>query len=278
MNIVLDTNILLHYKNFEDIPWLEETGCGDITIVLTAMVQEEIDDKKDNEKGKIQKRAKAVSSRIADYILNGDTGKFPVKYVESAYATEEERRQYHLDRNDNQILFDVMKSGMDKGSVIVVSSDNAMLIRAKQQGFKIHQLDDKYLLKEELSKEEKEAQAAIKELERLKNRLPKPELVFDNGESFIQIKRVMPLDREAEVCKRMMELRQKWPEKTIEGELVSLLGYTYSNVSPDMITSYNASRNKYLEMSEQKIRLEVERDDLMLRMKEVNIILVNSRP
>lgn len=275
MNIVLDTNILLHYKNFEDIPWLEETGCGDITIVLTAMVQEEIDDKKDNEKGKIQKRAKAVSSRIADYILNGDTGKFPVKYVESAYATEEERRQYHLDRNDNQILYDVMKSGMDKESVIVVSSDNAMLIRAKQQGFKIHRLDDKYLLKEEPSKEEKEAQAAIKELERLKNRLPKPELVFDNGESFIQIKRVMPLDREAEVCKRMMELRQKWPEKTIEGEQVSLLGYTYSNVSPDMITSYNASRNKYLEMSEQKIRLEVERDDLMLRMKEVNIILVN---
>lgn len=275
MNIVLDSNILLHYRNFEDIPWSEEIGCDDITIVLTAMVIEEIDEKKDNEKGKIQKRAKAVSSRIAEILLDGATCKFPFMYLDNAYATDDERRLYHLDRNDNQILFDVMKSDLDKENVTVVSSDNNMLIRAKNLGFKIHRLNDEYRLKEELSKEEKEAQAAIKELERLKNRKPEPILIFENGENNMKIKRAVALNRETEVEKRVEELRHKWPEKTVEGEQYSVLGTTFSNASPDMIVQYNASRRKFIEDFEKKIRLEVQRDDLQLRMKEIEILIYN---
>lgn len=276
MNIVLDSNILLHYRNFEDIPWQEELGCGDITIVLTAMVIEEIDEKKDNEKGKIQKRAKAVSSRIAEIFLDESSSKYPVMYLDSAYATEDERRQYHLDRNDNQILFDVIKSDMDKESVVVVSSDNNMLIQAKKIGFKIHRLDDEFRLKDELSKEEKEAQAAIKELERLKNRMPDPILVFENGENNMKIKRTPALNREVEVQKRVEELRHKWPEKTVEGEQYSVWGNTFSNASPEMIVQYNVSRGKYIEANEKKIKIEVERDDLQQRMKEIAIQIYNN--
>ena len=275
MNIVLDSNILLHYRNFEDIPWSKEIGCDDITIVLTAMVIEEIDEKKDNEKGKIQKKAKAVSSRIAEILLDGATSKIPVVYLDNTYATEDERRQYHLDRNDNQILFDVMKSDMEKENVTVVSSDNNMLIRAKKLGFKIHRLNDGFRLKEELSKEEKEAQTAIKELERLRNRMPKPILIFDNGENNLKIKRAVALNREIEVEKRVEELQQKWPEKTVEGEQYSVLGNTFSNASPEMIDQYNASRGKFIEDSEKKIRLEVERDDLQLRMKRISVVVYN---
>lgn len=64
MNIVLDTNILLHYKSFEEISWEEELGSKDNTVILDAIVLEEIDKKKDQEKEKVQKRAKQVSSRI----------------------------------------------------------------------------------------------------------------------------------------------------------------------------------------------------------------------
>ena len=275
MNIVLDSNILLHYRNFEDIPWSEEIGCDDITIVLTAMVIEEIDEKKDNEKGKIQKRAKAVSSRIAEILLDGATCKIPVMYLDNAYATDDERRLYHLDRNDNQILFDVMMSDMEKENVTVVSSDNNMLIRAKKLGFKIHRLNDGFRLKEELSKEEKEAQAAIKELEKLKNRMPEPILIFENGENNMKIKRAVALNREIEVEKRVEELRQKWPEKTVDGEQYSVLGNTFSNASPEMIVQYNVSRGKFIEDSEKKIRLEVERDDLQQRMKRIAILIYN---
>lgn len=275
MNVILDTNILLHYKSFEEIPWQEELGCGEVTIVLTAMVLEEIDSKKDQEKGKIQKRARTVSSRLKDILIAGKPSKYPVVFVESAFSTEEEKCSFHLDRNDNQILFDVKQSGLDKVDVTVVSSDTAMLLRARQFGFKIFQPDDKYLLKEELSNEEKEAQAAIKELERLKKRRPNPSLIFDNGDNNMKIRRVSPFDRDAEVKKRVGVLCCKWPEKSIKDEQYSVFGYTYSNVSPDMITQYNISRNKFIESSEKKIRLEVQSDDLQFRMKEISICVVN---
>lgn len=40
MNIVLDTNILLHYKSFEEISWEEELGSKDNTVILDAIVLE----------------------------------------------------------------------------------------------------------------------------------------------------------------------------------------------------------------------------------------------
>lgn len=38
MKIVLDTNILLHYKSFEEISWEKELGSKDNTVILDAIV------------------------------------------------------------------------------------------------------------------------------------------------------------------------------------------------------------------------------------------------
>ena len=42
-----------------------------------------------------------------------------------------------------------------------------------------------------------------------------------------------------------------------------------------MIVQYNASRRKFIEDSQKKIRLEVQRDDLQLRMKRITILICN---
>ena len=275
MNIVLDTNILLHYKSFEEISWEKELGSKDNTVILDAIVLEEIDKKKDQEKGKVQKRAKQVSSRIGEILIDGKPSKVSVRYLESAYATEEDKESYNLSSNDNRILFDVLKSGIDAAEMVIVSNDNAMLIRAKKYGFRIHRLNDQYLLKDELSKEEKDAKAAIAELERMKNRLSKPQLVFDNGEDFLQMERIEADDLEQELGKEMTALRARWPEKTMESEQHYIFGQAYSHVSPNMITQYNISLKKFLELSEKKIRLEVERDDLERRLKRIVVNIAN---
>ena len=275
MNIVLDSNILLHYTSFEDIPWECELGCNNIVIVLTAIVLEEIDKKKDQEKGKVQQRAKQVSSRIGEILIDGKNSRVPVRYVDSSYATEEEKARYNLDRNDNRILFDVSKSGLNTTDVIVVSNDNAMLIRAKNLCYSIHRLDDKYLLKEELTKEEKEAKAAIAELERLKSRKPEPKLVFENSQNYLQIGRVAVDDLDMVVRREMDDLKARWPEKTIEDEQQYIFGQIYNNATPEMILQYNISRTKFLELSEKKVRLEAQRDDLAKRLKRITINIVN---
>ncbi len=277
MNIVLDSNILLHYMWFEDIPWPEEIGHKTVAIILTSIVMEEIDKVKDEEKGKVQKRAKSVSSKLGEILIEENPGKYHVKYIESPYTTEKDKRRYNLDRNDNQILFAVLKSGIDTNDVCVVSSDNAMLLRAKQFGFKIHRINEKYRIQEELTKEEKEAKAAIAELGRIKNRLPEPKLFFDNIESnHIQIQRPIPFDVEAIVRNKMNVLKTRWPVKTMEDDQYNIMGQIYNALTPDQIISYNNSREDFLKNSEDKIRLETQRDDLEQRMVRISIAVYNA--
>lgn len=276
MNIVLDTNILLHYKWFEEIPWKEELGCDDVTIVITSVVLDEIDKVKDEDKGKVQKRAKMVSSKLGGYLLDGIQGKYTVKYIEYPFASEADKQQYNLLRNDNQILFSILKTGLATSDVCVVSSDNSMLIKAKQYGFKVHRLDEKYRFQEELSKEEKEVKEIRAELERMKNRLPKPELLFEDGSSHIQITRTVPDDIEAIVQKGMSELRMEYPEKTIEDGQEYFGGQVINMLTQDQVVAYNISRKYFFDKSETKIRLEAQRDDLDCRMVRVSIIVNNS--
>jgi len=276
MNIVLDTNILLHYKWFEEVPWKEELGCDDVTIIITSVVLDEIDKVKDEDKGKVQKRAKTVSSKFGSYFIDGIQGEYAVKYIDFPYASEADKQQYHLDKNDNQILFSVLKSGLSTSNVCVVSSDNSMLIKAKQYGFKVHRLDEKYLLQKELSKEEKEVRELKTELERLKNRLPKPELLFGDGSRYIQIERTVPDDIDAIVRKKMTELRMEYPEKRIEDGQGIIMGHTYNTLTQEQVFAYNNSRKDFLDKSETKLRLEAQRNDLDCRMVRLTIIVNNS--
>lgn len=63
--VFLDTNEFLLFKDFEQIPWGELIGGTDFTIVVSDVVSREIDKHKDSARGKVQKRAKKVSRKLA---------------------------------------------------------------------------------------------------------------------------------------------------------------------------------------------------------------------
>lgn len=66
--LVLDTNVYLHYKDFEQVDWKSMVG-DDVTICVPMVVLNEIDKHKDQSRGKIQKRAKKLSSRFSELFL-----------------------------------------------------------------------------------------------------------------------------------------------------------------------------------------------------------------
>ena len=56
--LFLDTNVLLHYQSFEDVPWNRLVGVSDaITIVICETVIAEIDKHKDGQRSKLRDRA-----------------------------------------------------------------------------------------------------------------------------------------------------------------------------------------------------------------------------
>ena len=50
--LFLDTNIFLHFQNFEQIPWQKLIGGDDFKIIVSDIVAEEIDKHKDSARGK----------------------------------------------------------------------------------------------------------------------------------------------------------------------------------------------------------------------------------
>lgn len=63
--VFLDTNVFLQFKDFEQIPWGELIWDKNFTIVVSDVVCWEVDKHKDSARGKVQKRAKKVSRKLA---------------------------------------------------------------------------------------------------------------------------------------------------------------------------------------------------------------------
>lgn len=73
--LLLDTNIYLHYIDFEHIDWGTIIGDKEYEIVVPYTVIKEIDKCKDGPKSKIKVRAKAVASKFGSYFLNDNYNK-----------------------------------------------------------------------------------------------------------------------------------------------------------------------------------------------------------
>lgn len=70
-----------------------------VVLALTSVVVGEIDKKKDQNEGKVQKRARTISSKLGSILIDAKECKFPVKYLDLPCATEEAKKNYNLDRN-----------------------------------------------------------------------------------------------------------------------------------------------------------------------------------
>ena len=65
--IFLDTNIFIHYKNFEEIDWLNEASCSDCTLVIAPIVLNELDKKKIGT-NKISNKVRKILTRFEEII------------------------------------------------------------------------------------------------------------------------------------------------------------------------------------------------------------------
>lgn len=58
-----------------------------------------------------------------------------------------------------RFILSALKSGYDIQNIVVISSDNNLLLKAKENGLVYRKMPETYFIKEELSKEEKEIKA-----------------------------------------------------------------------------------------------------------------------
>lgn len=280
--LFLDTNIFLHFQNFEQIPWGNLVGDVDFKIIVSDIVAGEIDKHKDGARGKIQKKAKVISKLLGDVFLEGNKLSISLDYCMSCpeKLPDEVRAKFNPSSQDDQILMGILASDYPKENVVVVSYDNPILIKAKAHGLRFLKMLDEFLLKEELSEEEKELEKCKKEIAAYKNRMSKPVLLLNKEKACLKIKRSPVLDVEKELAKHMQIIRAKHPYKELPSITKDTTPFSSvfegcSIIDTDGVKIYNTYMDSYYDREEKYYRILLEKKMLDQRMFGLSFSLGN---
>ncbi len=285
--LLLDTNIYLHYKDFEQIDWATIVSDKDFAIVVPYTVIDEIDKHKDGQKSKLKNRARTISSKFGSYFLN-DEYKGKINLIQIENPTDEilEIHNLHRDCNDDVIIGSALMYE-HKDDVIVIANDNTLLIKAKNAGLKfLPQMPEEYLIAEEKSEEEKEYERCRKELEQLKNRQPKPLITFANGETILRLKAPKSIDVDSELEYKMVQIRNAHPhlhkpdvkmdDKNPFDTLCRMATWPrYALYSEEQLEKHNEELNKYYACAEQYYRFKIETQKLANELEELQFFVKN---
>lgn len=275
--LFLDTNVFLHYNSFEDIPW-KELVSDDFTIVITPVVQQELDKHKDQSREKIQKRARKVSSLLFDYLIGNKECRVPIVRCKEPVPTEEDRINMDLSVNDNRIILAALKSGYNLDEVVFVTGDRTNIFRAIDHNLGHLFLDEKYKLKSEKTETEKRVEELEKELKDVKERVPNPKIQFEDGCTTILFNRYAAEDVNAIVEERMLAVEKEVPEihfeESGEGTLPDLKR-TIMALQGTWYPHYNEERQEYLNEERAYQILAVKRDCLDNRFARISLRLKN---
>jgi len=265
--LFLDTNVFIHYIDFEEISWREMLGIEEFCIVITPKVIEEIDKIKDFEKGKKQRKAKTISSKIADVFLDEKKLKVDVKTCEPPADNLFDGVKFQRDISDDSVLLAALQFGCENDDKIVIAADNSILIKAKANGVRYHKMTDEYLLKEELSEGEKKVKSLTERIAMHENRMPKPKILFDNRDTILRIKRPEKIDVNALVLPKINELIKKYPKKTPNNP--------YSSISQFTIPYTSEKVDYYIKKMQEFYHAEESNKAYQTYMKPINLILTN---
>lgn len=230
--ILLDTNIYLHCRMFDTLPWQTIIGSNDSFVVLMPMqVLREIEKKKDGNQPQIKKRAKDVSSKLGELLLDDKESQVHVETCEQPQK-KDFKDGFSIEIADDVILMSAIWHTRNcPNDLIVVSRDIPFLAKAKQAGLRFVKMPEEYVLPSE-AVEDKEKQQLLAELNKLKNRMPKPRLAFKDGKNIIRLKRVT--EREPVVDPKLSDKERELAlyeemEKISKERFVSISIYAFND-------------------------------------------------
>lgn len=284
--LLLDTNIYLHFKDFEQIDWATIVNDKEFAIVVPYTVIKEIDKHKDGPKSKIKNRAKTISSKFARYFLE-DNYRGKVSVVQIDDPDDDLMARHRLNRNvcDDVIIGSAL-AFEHWADIVVVSHDNTLLIKAKTFGLHfLPQMPDEYLIAEEKTAEEKELEKCRSELMMLKNRQPKPSITFADGTTMLRLKTPLIADVESELSKIMADIKCQHPHahrpsstagrKNVFDIFDNFVGMQYAMYSDEQLEEYNAELDKYYAHSERYERFKLEKRELEKQLQKLHFIVRN---
>lgn len=202
MYCFLDTNVLLHYKTFDEVKWQEVLGVEDVCLVIAPTVTWELDKFKDDSRNSWrQQRAKMLIRKLDKY-LGSVSPVTPVQLPRETWIMDLVQEpaidwgETGLDPEirDDRILATILEFRSSHADVSVQLAARDLGIRRKARHLSIKAISPPDQLKEvaPASPEIKRIRELERELAKYKNRLPNLPLSFLVGEETSQRLHVQP--------------------------------------------------------------------------------------
>jgi rRNA-processing protein FCF1 len=144
--VVLDTNVLMHYRRPDEVPWAEVLGSGRVRLILPGCVIDELDNKKYTGSDRMSHRAdlaiRALREHSAD-LRPGSAASFPDGTTLEVFP--DEPGHVRKANPDEELLSRVTLLRRAIGQrVTVVTGDLSMQLRAKAGGLPYAVMPGKY--------------------------------------------------------------------------------------------------------------------------------------
>lgn len=187
----LDTDVLMHFTDFDQVGWGTFLNAKQVYLVLPITVIRELNKHKDDgSKPSLQQRARDLLSKIAKLLIGADE---PVRIKERVFlisVRKEPRIEWsalELDENvqDDRILARILlfMEEYPERNVRFLTNDYAAVLQADDRGIPTLMPDGEILAPIPLkSTIEAKLEATHKELNEYKNRMPKLEFGFNDGQ------------------------------------------------------------------------------------------------
>lgn len=255
--LFLDTNIYIHFRDFEEINWKKELSIiEDYIIVLAPIVIDELDKHKYNQNQKISRRIKKLLPKIE---LRIDEKKIILLNSRPKTATFDQHKLDKLEQDDSLLasIIEFRQEINHEHRIIYITNDTGPRLKAKTLQIDAQKIPEEYLIDNDDDEVIKENRRLKTELIEIKNLRPIIRFGFENGkENFVRPKNVEIKNKSTFIKEFMLKEERKYnfleKEKINKDELtgLDLISKMYSTLTDKQVDTYNSNLKKYFQSFE----------------------------
>lgn len=259
--LFLDTNIFIHFLDFEQIDWQKLLDTREkIVITIAPIVIDELDKQKYSKNQKISKRVRSLLPKIERFILNPSLCKYDLIYIKSR-PIDQTFSDNNLDRkeqDDNLLatIIEFSKSIKLDEKVIYVTNDVGPRLKAESLNISTYKPASEFLLANEPDETEAENISLRKQLYQLKNNTPIVSLCFiDRKNLFVYKRKKLNYTKERFVETEMQKIKAENPLATYKEPrddkfpkpAITFLKSSPFELTKQQVDEYNKQLLKYFE-------------------------------
>ena len=258
--IFVDTNIFLHFQDFEEIDWLSESSSESCKLIISPVVIDELDEKKIGT-GKIAKRARKILNKFerlseVDGAKINDSIGFEILLFKPNKGVYE-NNNLNFDEKDHRLIASIIEFSKEKNieNIILCSDDIGPRLRAKIFKIESFKLSSKYFIPSQLSEEEKRIKELEKENQKLKNSIPKLDVFFIDNSKYIKLTKTKNvfLNFEEYKAEKLNKIKLEYPYMPESDFKNSSVYSSIFSISKHRIQEYNLSLNNFYKDYEEKL-------------------------